>query len=236
MICIARTFGAPETVPAGNVARSRSNGETPSRSSPATSETRWVTCENRSGCRKRSTRTVPGHADAREVVAAEVDEHHVLGAILLGGEQPLGVALAARGRAGDRVEARPASLRLHVRLGRRADEREVAELEQEQIRRRVDAPQGAVDGERRRRRRPLGPLREHDLERVAAADVLLRLLDAALVLGAAREAHRLAAARRRLGGRLDRLGEERGDRRRGRRGAPRRCRSRDRSAGTGRRR
>ena len=60
MICIARTFGAPETVPAGNVARSRSNGETPSCSSPATSETRWVTCENRSGCRKRSTRTVPG--------------------------------------------------------------------------------------------------------------------------------------------------------------------------------
>ncbi len=33
MICIARTFGAPETVPAGNVARSRSNGVTPSRSS-----------------------------------------------------------------------------------------------------------------------------------------------------------------------------------------------------------
>ena len=33
-----------------------------------------------------------GLADAREVVAAEVDEHHVLGAVLLGREQPLDVA------------------------------------------------------------------------------------------------------------------------------------------------
>ena len=45
MICIARTFGAPETVPAGKHARSSSNGVTPSYSSPTTSETRWVTCE-----------------------------------------------------------------------------------------------------------------------------------------------------------------------------------------------
>ena len=45
MICIARTFGAPETVPAGKHARSSSKGVTPSRSSPTTSETRWVTCE-----------------------------------------------------------------------------------------------------------------------------------------------------------------------------------------------
>ena len=96
MICIARTFGAPETVPAGKQARSRSNGVTPSRSSPATSETRCVTCEKRSGSRKRSTRTVPGLADAREVVAAEVDEHHVLGAVLLRARAALRVALARR--------------------------------------------------------------------------------------------------------------------------------------------
>ena len=55
MICIARTFGAPETVPAGKQARSRSNGRTPSRSSPTTSETRCVTWEKRSGSMKRST-------------------------------------------------------------------------------------------------------------------------------------------------------------------------------------
>ena len=45
MICIARTFGAPDTVPAGKHARRSSNGVTPSRSSPTTSETRCVTCE-----------------------------------------------------------------------------------------------------------------------------------------------------------------------------------------------
>ena len=33
-----------------------------------------------------------GRADAREVVAPEVDEHDVLGLVLLGREQPLGVA------------------------------------------------------------------------------------------------------------------------------------------------
>ncbi len=46
------------------------------------------------------------HAHAREVVAAEVDEHDVLGAVFLGGEQPLGVAVARRRRPGDRVQAR----------------------------------------------------------------------------------------------------------------------------------
>ena len=60
----------------------------------------------------------PRHADAREVVAAEVDEHHMLCPVLLGGEQPLGVAVAARGRAGDRVRGSRVALDLHVRLGR----------------------------------------------------------------------------------------------------------------------
>ena len=56
-------------------------------------------------------------ADAREVVPAEVDEHHVLGALLLGGEQPLGVTLAGARRAGDRVEAGVPALALHQGLG-----------------------------------------------------------------------------------------------------------------------
>ena len=51
----------------------------------------------------RSTSTRPELADAPEVVAAEVDEHHVLGALLLVGEQLLGdaqVLLRGLGRAG----------------------------------------------------------------------------------------------------------------------------------------
>ena len=115
-------------------------------------------------------------ADAGEVVAAEVDEHHVLGAILLGGEQPLGVALGRLGRAGDRAEAGAAVLAGHEPLGRRADERDPVELEQEQVRRRVDTPQRPVDVERGGRGGPFGPLRGHALEDVAGDDVVLHLL------------------------------------------------------------
>ena len=123
-----------------------------------------------------------GHADAREVVPPEVDEHHVLGPVLLRGEQALGVTVAGSGRAGDRVQARLPVGSLDERLRRGADEREVVQLEQEQVRRRIDPPQRPVQLERGGRRRPLGALREHDLERVARADVPLRPLDAALVL------------------------------------------------------
>ena len=59
------------------------------------------------GLEEAGDRDRAGLADAREVVAAEVDEHHVLGAVLRRGEQSLGVALARMGRAGDRVQARP---------------------------------------------------------------------------------------------------------------------------------
>ena len=193
MICIARIFGAPDTVPAGKHARSRSNGVTPSRSSPATSETRCVMCEKRSGSRKRSTRTVPGLAHAREVVAPEVDEHDVLGAVLLGAEQRLRVAVARRDRAGDRVQLGVPALAFDDRLRRGADQREPVELEQEEVRRRVDPAQRAIELERGRGRRPLGALRDDDLERVARADVVLRATHAPLVLRLVREAAERAA-------------------------------------------
>ena len=45
MICIARTFGAPDRVPAGSTERSASIALTPSRSWPATEETMCITCE-----------------------------------------------------------------------------------------------------------------------------------------------------------------------------------------------
>ena len=91
---MARTFGAPETVPAGNVARSRSNGV--DAVAELARDLRDEVRDVREALRLEEALdvTVPGTADAREVVAAEVDEHHVLGAVLLGGEQPLGVALA----------------------------------------------------------------------------------------------------------------------------------------------
>ena len=170
-----------------------------------------------------------GNADAREVVAAEVDEHHVLGAVLLRREQRLGVALARRDRAGDRVERGARAFALDHRLRRAADEREPVELQQEEIRRRVDAAERAVELERRRGGRPLGALRDHDLEDVALADVLLRALDAAQVLVAVGEAaQRPGHAAAGLGLRL-RAGEHRPPRRPGRRRASPRRRAHGRS-------
>ncbi len=45
MICIARTFGAPESVPAGSTARSASIASSSSRSVPETRLTMWSTWE-----------------------------------------------------------------------------------------------------------------------------------------------------------------------------------------------
>ena len=175
--CIARTFGAPVTVPAGKQARSTSNGVTPSPelADDLGDEVRHV----RETLHLHGPRDAHGarRAHAREVVAAEIDEHHVLGAVLLGREQSLDVALGRLGRAGDGAEARVAVLARDEPLGRGADERDPVELEQEQIGRRVHAPQRAVDVERRGRGRPLRALRGHALEDVAGDDVLLHALD-----------------------------------------------------------
>ena len=45
MICIARIFGAPDSVPAGSEARSASIAVTPSFSVPDTEDTMCMTCE-----------------------------------------------------------------------------------------------------------------------------------------------------------------------------------------------
>src|SRR5512146_773443 len=107
MISIARTLGDPETVPAGNPARSTSTAPSPSASRPFTSETRCITCEQRSTARH-----------APDVVPAEVHEHDVLGVLLriraqLGLEPLVGVGVgAAPPRPGDRPERHLAVLEL----------------------------------------------------------------------------------------------------------------------------
>ena len=87
----------------------------------------------------------------------------------------LGVGRPARRRAGDRADGHLAVAHAHQNFGARADEREAAEVEMEQERRRVEAPQRAIERERRQRERRGEALRQHDLEDVAGADVLLRL-------------------------------------------------------------
>ena len=86
---------------------------------------------------------------------------------------PLDVSFGRLGRPCDRAEAGAPVLARDEPLGRRADERDPVQLEQEQVRRRVDAAQGAVDVERRGGRGPLRSLRRHGLEDVSGDDVLL---------------------------------------------------------------
>ena len=115
-------------------------------------------------------------AHAPEVVAAEVDEHHVLGALLLVGEQlggDRGVVLAARPGAGDRARGDVAAVDRQQRLGRGADDLEVLEVEEVHVRARVHGAQAAVDA--RTARPGVGALqrwlRDH-LVGVAGVDVL----------------------------------------------------------------
>ena len=59
MICIARTFGAPDSVPAGSTALSASIAVTSGRSVPETWLTMWCTCEYASTIMNSSTTTEP---------------------------------------------------------------------------------------------------------------------------------------------------------------------------------
>ena len=79
----AAIFGAPVTEPPGNVASRISASPTPSRSVPSTVETMCSTPASSRVAMSSGQRTVPGVADPREIVPLEVDDHHVLGGVLL---------------------------------------------------------------------------------------------------------------------------------------------------------
>ena len=132
----------------------------------------------------------PGAAHAPEVVAGEVDEHQVLGALLLVGlelvrERIVGRAVGvAAARARDRLERRDAGARERdVRLRRGRHDLAVAEVAEDHVGRRVDGAQRAVERERARGRRARDQLRRHHLEDVAALDVHLRGAHHRLVVG-----------------------------------------------------
>ena len=150
----------------------------------------------------------PGRGDAAEVVPSEVDEHHVLGPLLLVGEELAREgevllrrrAAAARPRERDRLDVLVTGTNESLRG--RPEDHGVGGPKVVLVGRRADAPQGAVDreGVPLDRRRPAA--REDDLEDVARADVLLRPLDAVDVglpgerlLPGAREARGPPAAR-----------------------------------------
>ena len=121
----------------------------------------------------------PEAGDPADVVAGEVDEHHVLGALLgmldqLGGEPAVVlVGAAALAGAGDRPGDHRAVDELDHRLGRRPDDGDLRAAHEVHVRARVDLAQDAVDVERVGVEIEVEALGEHDLEDVAGDDVLL---------------------------------------------------------------
>ena len=93
-------------------------------------------------------------ADPSEVVPSQIDEHDVLGALLLVALQLFGepevflVVRAARARAGDRMRFHAPSLDTHEHFRRRPDNGETAHPHEVHVGRRVDVTQGAIDRER----------------------------------------------------------------------------------------
>ena len=117
MIRSALDLGAPVTEPGGNVAARSSGQPTPARSSPRTVETRWtrpgVLLDGAAG---RGPSTRAGPADAAEVVADQVDDHHVLGVVL--GQQVRRRSAGALDRAGRRAGRRRGAGRARARRWR----------------------------------------------------------------------------------------------------------------------
>ena len=145
------------------------------------------------------TLTVPGARDPAEVVAPEVDEHHVLGALLrialelLGQQRVLLRVDAARSGPGDRVGRQPVALDLEQQLRRRADDLEGGRPDEEQVRAGVDPAERPVQPDPVERRAGRGVGRqverlapgEDDLDRLAGRDRVLGDLDRVDVLVAA---------------------------------------------------
>ena len=180
MISQARTLGAPLTVPAGKPANSASSASLSGASSAddVRDDVHDVAVEF-DGVAVGDA-DAAGHRGAADVVAAEVEQHQMLGALLGIGEQarrgsprpPRAVLPRGRvpaiGRIGDLAVADA-----DEDLGARADQREAGQVEMIEEGRGVDAAQRAVELERRQREGRGEALREHDLEDVAGDDVVL---------------------------------------------------------------
>ena len=94
-------------------------------------------------------------------------------------------------------------LRLDQDFRARSGDGKAAEIEEEQVRRGIDAAQRAIKRERRQRERRLETLRQHDLENIAGGDVLLGAQHHALefVRRGVRSRRDVRAARQSISGR-----------------------------------
>ena len=150
MSSIARTFGAPVTVPAG-MPRANTIERVALRRQDAAhvrDEVHDVAVAlDRSG---RPDRDRAGDRDASQIVPSEIDEHHVLGRLFGVGEQLRARApssssssCAARARPRDRTQRASRPLQLDERLRELADDREASDAERRTCRARVRASRSA---------------------------------------------------------------------------------------------
>ena len=154
------------------------------------------------------TRTVPVVGDAADVVAAEIEQHQMFGALLLVGEEfggealVLGLVGAAPARAGDRADRHLALAHAHENFRARADDLKAAEVEEAQKRRRIDAAQRAIEREGGQSERRGEALRQHHLKDVAGANIFLGALDHLEEARGRGVGHRLLRQQQRIGLRL----------------------------------
>ena len=124
-------------------------------------------------------------AHASQVVAAQVHQHHVLGALFLVvahlffEAQIFGLVVAAGMRPGNRAVLELAPGHANQHLWRRAQNLRLRHAKKINIGRRIYLPQRAIEIERRNAWNEVEPLREHNLENIARCNVLLASLYAA---------------------------------------------------------
>src|SRR5579859_480929 len=129
-------------------------------------------------------------ADAAKVIAAEVHEHDVFGALFFAREHlalkalVFGFVFAAAARAGDGTIENVPSLNFDKHFRRTADDCNIVQLKIKKIRRRIQRAQLAIDFKWIGLRFHRKALAEYDLENVASADVLLGFANDLEVFGA----------------------------------------------------
>src|SRR5579872_3577827 len=145
--------------------------------------------------------------DAADVVAAKIEQHEMLGALLGIDEEFSGEllvllhALAPPARAGDRPDRDLAVAYPNQDFRAGDHDLEAAEIEIAKIGRRIDATQSAIEREGRQVELAGVALRQHHLEYVAGDDVFLRLLDHGVEFRLGRIGLRFARHQRGIGGR-----------------------------------
>src|SRR5215218_4974796 len=158
MISMARGLGAPETVPAGNVASKTSRASYAPSTVPATVDTRcmtWLYCSTRM---KSGTSTVPGtHTRPRSLRARSTS--------ITCSARSLGSASSPSARRASSASVGPGGW---VAAGGCT----TGEAQQVHVGRRVGGPQHPVEVQPVHVGGQLEPLRQDDLEGVAGADVL----------------------------------------------------------------